>query len=53
MIGFGQNFTVTPNGLRDNTNLEKTYVVIYPPAMYVSKYVCDTKTNWGIVNNIS
>ena len=31
MIGFGQNFTVTPNGLRDNTNLEKTYVVIYTP----------------------
>lgn len=22
-------------------------------AMYVSKYVCDTKTNWGIVNNNS
>jgi len=21
--------------------------------MYVSKYVCDTKTNWGIVNNNS
>ena len=20
-------------------------------SMYVSKYVCDTKTNWGIVNN--
>ena len=20
-------------------------------AMYVSKYVCDTKTNWGLVNN--
>jgi len=20
---------------------------------YVSKYVCDTKTNWGIVNNNS
>jgi len=31
MIGFGQNFTVTPNGLRDNTNLEKTYVVISTP----------------------
>ena len=22
-------------------------------SMYVSKYVCDTKTNWGIVNNNS
>jgi hypothetical protein len=22
-------------------------------AMYVSKYICDTKTNWGIVNNNS
>jgi hypothetical protein len=22
-------------------------------AMYVSKYVCDTKTNWGILNNNS
>ena len=22
-------------------------------AMYVSKYVCDTKTNWGVVNNNS
>ena len=20
---------------------------------YVSKYICDTKTNWGVVNNIS
>ena len=20
-------------------------------AMYVSKYVCDTKTNWGLINN--
>tara|TARA_B110000003_G_C16618074_1_gene522039 strand:- start:378 stop:1595 length:1218 start_codon:yes stop_codon:yes gene_type:complete len=30
-IGFGQNFVVTPNGLRDNNNLEKTHVVIYTP----------------------
>ena len=22
-------------------------------SMYVSKFICDTKTNWGIVNNIS
>ena len=22
-------------------------------SMYVAKYICDTKTNWGIVNNIS
>jgi len=22
-------------------------------SMYVSKYICDTKTNWGIVNNNS
>ena len=22
-------------------------------SMYVSKYVCDVKTNWGIVNNNS
>ena len=20
-------------------------------AMYVSKFICDTKTNWGLVNN--
>ena len=31
-----------------NTELAKQW-----PAMYVSKYVCDTKTNWGIVNNNS
>ena len=22
-------------------------------SMYLSKYICDTKTNWGIVNNNS
>jgi len=28
MIGFGQEFSVTETGLKDNANLEKTYVVI-------------------------
>ena len=31
MIGFGQEFLVTPEGLRDSSNLDKTYVVIYTP----------------------
>ena len=27
-VAYAQEFTVTPNGLRDNANLQKTYVVI-------------------------
>jgi len=43
---------------KTNAIREYEYLVKYEPyekgaAMYVSKYVCDTKTNWGIVNNNS
>ena len=30
-VVYAQEFTVTPNGLRDNANLEQSYVVINTP----------------------
>lgn len=29
--------------------LKKGRIKLYSASIYVSKYICDTKTNWGIV----